>query len=186
MSGTKEHALAKAARETAGVVLSECYQCGKCTAGCPMARYMDLSPNQIMRLAQAGDDAALERLLGCEALWYCAGCLTCAQRCPRKLDPAAVMDLLREMAHRRGKIPAAARKVLAFHKAFLATVEHGGRMAEIPLVLRYKMKSLDLLGDAALGPVMLAKRKLPLLPHRIRGRGEVRSLFKKCREEHRP
>ena len=96
------------------------------------------------------------------------------------------MDVLREMAHRKGAVPAAARKVLAFHKAFLATVEWGGRMEEIPLVLRYKMNSLDLLGDVALGPVMLAKRKLPLLPHRIRGRGEVRRIFKKCRKETRP
>ena len=186
MSETREHPVAKAVRETAGVVLAECYQCGKCTAGCPMARYMDLTPNQIMRLAQACDAAALERLLGCEALWYCAGCLTCAQRCPRRLDPAAVMDVLRELAQRRGKVPAAARKVLAFHKAFLATVEWGGRMAELPLVLRYKLSSLDLLGDADLGPVMLAKRKLPLLPHRIRGRGEVRRIFEKCRKEGRP
>jgi heterodisulfide reductase subunit C len=90
------------------------------------------------------------------------------------------MDVLREMAQRRGKIPAKARKILAFHKAFLATVEWGGRMAEIPLVLRYKMASMDLLGDALLGPLMLAKRKLPLLPHRIKGRGEVQRLFKKC------
>jgi len=186
MSEPKEHPVAKAVRETAGVVLAECYQCGKCTAGCPMARYMDLSPNQVMRLAQAGDAAALERLLGSEALWYCAGCLTCAQRCPRQLDPAAVMDVLREMAHRQGKIPAAARKILAFHKAFLATVEWGGRMAEIPLVMRYKMNSLDLFSDALLGPAMLAKRKLPLLPHRIRGRGEVRRIFEKCRKGTRP
>jgi heterodisulfide reductase subunit C len=151
-----------------------------------MARYMDISPNQVMRLAQAGDGDAMERLLSCEALWYCAGCLTCAQRCPRKLDPAAVMDVLREMAHRRGKVPAAARKVRAFHEAFLAAVEFGGRMEEIPLVLRYKLKSLDLLGDAGLAPLMLARRKLPLLPHAIRGRGEVRRIFEKCRKRTRP
>ncbi len=186
MSEKRESPLAKAVRETSGVVLAECYQCGKCTAGCPMARYMDLTPNQIMRLAQAGDDAALERLLSCEALWYCVGCLTCAQRCPRQLDPAAVMDVLREMAHRRRKIPAAARKILAFHKAFLATVEWGGRMAEIPLVLRYKMNSGDFLSDVFLGPVMLAKRKLPLLPHRIRGRAEIRRIFATCRKGTRP
>jgi heterodisulfide reductase subunit C len=186
MSKPKENALAQAVRETAGVVLAECYQCGKCTAGCPMARYMDLTPNQVMRLAQIGDEAALKLLLGCEALWYCAGCLTCAQRCPRQLDPAAVMDVLREMAHRRGKIPAKARKVLAFHKAFLATVEWGGRMAEIPLVMRYKMSSLDFLGDAGLAPLMLAKRKLPLRPHRIRGRAEIRRIFAKCRQGTRP
>ena len=182
MSETREHALAKTVREKACVELSSCYQCGKCTAGCPMARYMDLAPNVVMRLAQAGDDASLERLLGSEALWYCVGCLTCAQRCPRKLDPAAVMDVLREMAHHKGRTPAAARKVRAFHEAFLATVEYGGRMAEIPLVVRYKLKSMDVLGDVELAPLMLAQRKLPLVPHSIRGRGEVRRIFEKCRK----
>ena len=39
----------------------------------------------------------------------------------------------------------------------------------------------DLLSDVLLGPVMLAKRKLPLLPHRIRGRAEIRRIFAKCR-----
>ena len=183
MSEPMEGPLAKAVREASGVALAQCYQCGKCTAGCPMARFMDLAPHQVMRLAQTGDE---ERLLGCEALWYCAGCLTCAQRCPRRLDPAAVMDVLRALARRRGKVPAAARKVLAFHEAFLATVAWGGRMAELPLVLRYKLGSLDLLADADLGPVMLAKRKLPLLPHRIRGAAEVRRLFARCRPEARP
>jgi heterodisulfide reductase subunit C len=147
-----------------------------------MARYMDLTPNQVMRLAQVGDEASLERLFGSEALWYCAGCLTCAQRCPRQLDPAAVMDVLRELALQKKKVPKAARKVLAFHKAFLATVEWGGRMAELPLVLRYKINSLDLLGDADLGPVMLAKRKLPLWPHRVRARDEIKRIFEKCRK----
>jgi len=168
--------------ETAGVRLAECYQCGKCTAGCPMARYMDLSPNQVMRLAQSADAEALARLFSAAALWYCVGCLTCTQRCPKKLDPAAVMDVLREMAEERGRIPAAAKKVRAFHRAFLDTVEFGGRMSEVPLVVRYKLASLDLFSDVALAPAMLAKGKLPLRLHRIKGHGEVKRIFKACRQ----
>ena len=31
-----------------------CYQCGKCSAGCPVADKMDLLPNQLVRLVQMG------------------------------------------------------------------------------------------------------------------------------------
>lgn len=175
-----ESHLSSRVREEAGVRLAECYQCGKCTAGCPMARYMDLAPNQVMRLAQAGDEEALDRLFSSEALWYCVGCLTCTQRCPKKLDPAAVMDVLREMAEERGKVPAAAKKIGAFHRAFLDTVEFGGRMSEVPLVARYKLASLDLFSDVALAPAMLAKGKLPLKLHRIKGHREVKRIFQAC------
>src|SRR3989338_10007435 len=37
-----------------GQKLLACYQCGKCSAGCPMASHMDVLPNQIIRLAQLG------------------------------------------------------------------------------------------------------------------------------------
>jgi len=169
-----------------GVDASRCYQCGKCTAGCPMAPYMDLVPSQLMRLVQIGDAAAEETLLRCTAIWSCAGCLTCTQRCPRELDPAAVMDALREMSYRRGKVSQQRRKVLAFHRAFLKTVRNNGRMSEVPLVRRYKLRSLDLLGDVSVAPAMMAKGKLPLAAHKIKGRREVRRIFEACEKETRP
>ena len=59
-------------------------------------------------------------------------------------------------------------------------------MEELPLVVRYKLASFDFLSDADLGPAMLARRKLPLKPHRIRGSKEVRKIFEKCRQGKRP
>ncbi|MBI5245010.1 MAG: 4Fe-4S dicluster domain-containing protein [Elusimicrobia bacterium] len=179
----RESLLAARIREETGVKVAECYQCGKCTAGCPMARWMDISPNQIMRNLQTGDEADENRLLSCQALWHCAGCLTCTQRCPKGLDPAAVMDVLREAARRRGTVPASARKVLAFHEAFLKTVEDFGRMNEWPLVARYKLATGDLFADVLLAPEMLLKGKLPIVPHAIRGREEVRRIFRESRKK---
>jgi len=181
MSEARKPELTKQVAEATGVDVAKCYQCGKCTAGCPMARHMDLSPNQVMRLVQIGDKASAEELLRSTALWCCAGCLTCTQRCPRELDPAAVMDALREMAWTQGLAPARARKIRAFHEAFLKTVEFGGRMGEVPLVARYKLMSGDLFSDVPLAPRMLAKGKLPLRPHMIRGRSEVKKIFAACR-----
>jgi len=177
----KDTSLAEHVRQATGVIVAECYQCGKCTAGCPMARFMDLSPNQVMRLVQTGDAA----VLSCAAIWACAGCLTCTQRCPRKLDPAAVMDALRELAHREGKVSRRQKKILAFHEAFLKTVEKYGRMNEVPLTQRYKLASLDLFSDLSLDPAMFARGKLSLKAHRVAAKDDIARIFLACRRADR-
>jgi heterodisulfide reductase subunit C len=174
--------LARTILEATGVDAARCYQCGKCTAGCPMARFMDLMPHQIMRLVQIGNAAAEEKLLACAALWSCAGCLTCTQRCPKDLDPAAVMDVLRQISYDRSKTSPEQKKVLAFHRAFLKTVESDGRMSEFSLVRRYKMASRDFMSDVALAPAMFARGKLKFAAHKSPGRKEVGKIFAACRK----
>jgi len=77
--------------EISGEKLSACYQCGKCSAGCPLVSAMDILPNQAIRLAQLG----AEEVLDFQAIWLCASCLTCAARCPKGVDLARVMEALR-------------------------------------------------------------------------------------------
>jgi len=178
----KQSSLSQAVLEETGVDVGLCYQCGKCTAGCPMAAYMDLTPNQVMRLVQIGDAGATEKILGCKAIWSCAGCLTCTQRCPKELDPAAVMDALRQMSYRQGKVSAEQKKVLAFHESFLKTVEKTGRMGEFALVRRYKTATMDLLSDVTIAPAMMARGKLKLTGHKIAGRKEIQRIFSVCRK----
>jgi heterodisulfide reductase subunit C len=145
-----------------------------------MVQFMDLTPSQVMRLAQIGDAEAVETLLASQTLWSCVGCLTCTQRCPKDLDPAAVMDALREIAFEEGRVPDQQRNVLKFHQAFLNTVRYAGRMSEVPLTALYKTLSRDFLSDVTLAPAMLLRGKLPLIPKVIAGRGEVGRIFKKC------
>jgi len=78
--------------ELSGQNLNLCYQCGKCSAGCPMSFAMDLLPNQVMRLVQLGleEDIAASR-----TIWLCASCLTCTVRCPKGVDISRVMEALR-------------------------------------------------------------------------------------------
>jgi heterodisulfide reductase subunit C len=169
--------------EVTGLDVARCYQCGKCTAGCPMADYMDLTASQVMRLAQFGDDDAVGRLLDCDSVWACAGCLTCAQRCPQQLDPAAVMDVIRESARLHGRLSARARKIVAFHEAFLKTVEKTGRMSEFPLVRRYKLASKDLFSDVLIAPQMVLRGKLSPFSEKIKGRDEIKRMFQRSRAE---
>lgn len=89
--------------EMSGQNVYACYQCGKCAAGCPLAFGMDLLPYQVIRLLQLGmGPMALEA----RSIWLCVGCLTCATRCPKAVDPARVMEALRAILLRRGEVPA--------------------------------------------------------------------------------
>lgn len=69
-----------------------CYQCGKCSAACPMVDQMDIMPNQVMKLLQLGDE---ETLVSAQTPWVCASCFSCSARCPRGVRIAEVMEALR-------------------------------------------------------------------------------------------
>ena len=75
--------------------LLACYQCGKCSAGCPMAAHMDVLPNQMIRMAQLG---MKQQLLATRAIWMCVSCLTCNSRCPKGIKIAEVIEALRKAA----------------------------------------------------------------------------------------
>jgi len=88
----------KKVEEISGQSLLSCYQCGKCSAGCPMSFAMENLPNQVIRLMQLGleDDIARSN-----TIWICASCITCSVRCPRGVDLARVMEALRTIALRK-------------------------------------------------------------------------------------
>lgn len=77
-----------------------CYQCGKCTAGCPVADHMDIVPNEMMRLVMLGD---IEKLLSSKAIWLCTSCFQCGTRCPKGIEVHRVFEALRSIALREGK-----------------------------------------------------------------------------------
>jgi len=173
----EERELAGEIEALTGERVADCNQCGKCTAGCPMAPDMDLSPNQIMRSAQLG---LTDRVLRCRAIWLCASCETCATRCPMKVSLAAIVDVLRQMACRRG-LADRSTHVPQFHEAFLASVGKHGRAHELGLILSYKLRARRLFDDMALGLRMLREGKLKLFPDRIRGRDDVSRILRRSR-----
>jgi heterodisulfide reductase subunit C len=82
----------KKVEEISGQDLLSCYQCGKCSAGCPMVFAMDILPNQIIRLVQLGLEEEIDKS---KTIWLCASCITCGARCPRGVDLSKVMEALR-------------------------------------------------------------------------------------------
>jgi heterodisulfide reductase subunit C len=86
--------------ELSGQNLMACYQCGKCSAGCPAVSTMDILPNQIIRLAQLGLQDELSRS---KSIWVCASCMTCNTRCPKGINIAEVIEAIRQIILRKRK-----------------------------------------------------------------------------------
>lgn len=155
-----------------------CYQCGKCSAGCPMASEMSPQPHDLMRLVTRDQRAAA---LDNEAIWLCVTCETCTSRCPNGCDPAGVIDALRELSLQEYP-QASPLRIRAFHHAFLSQIETNGRLYELGLVVQYKLRSGSLMQDAAAAAGMLSRGKLRARVKPIAGVGEVKRIFATCRE----
>jgi len=97
-TGTVNSSLLKEVEEISGQKVSACFQCGKCTGGCPVVSAMDIFPHRVLRLAQLG---LVEELLHSRTLWICASCQTCDSRCPREVDIPKVIEALRLLLLRR-------------------------------------------------------------------------------------
>jgi heterodisulfide reductase subunit C len=159
-----------------GEKIKQCYQCGKCSAGCPISFEMDYLPNQIIRMVQLGME---KQVLSSKTIWLCASCLTCTVRCPRKIDIAEIMDYLRRRAYKRKVIPLDETEIPLFNKIFLRNIELFGRLYEMGLIGMFNMLSGELFKDMSLAPKMFLKQKIGIFPPRIRNIKEVKVIFKK-------
>ena len=169
------------------IQVADCYQCGKCTAGCPVAMHMDVAPNQVVRLAQLGE---WEKALQSRAIWECVGCQTCSTRCPKEVDCAGVMDALREASLARGMAAPDRFPVVSFQKIFLENIRRNGRLNELELIGRFKVDVLlhtgrisFLFKDADLAPQLGKRKKLHFAPGKVRDRGVVDRIFERCSTE---
>ncbi|MBM3318049.1 MAG: 4Fe-4S dicluster domain-containing protein [Candidatus Eisenbacteria bacterium] len=160
-----------------GISPQDCYQCGRCSSGCPIQPHFDLKTMAVVKLAALGVERPLMRS---RAIWLCAGCETCTTRCPNDIDIAGLMDLLREYSLRRGYRPAEPR-IAAFHRTYLDVIRHWGRVFEVELFAVYKLRSRDFLGDLGMGMKMFMQGKLGLRPHRIRDRSAIRLIYRQAR-----
>jgi len=159
-----------------------CFQCRKCTNGCPVTFAMDLYPDEVIRMVILGQR---ETVLNCQTIWVCAACETCTTRCPNDVKIAELMDCLKEMAVQEG-VPSSQPRILTLHETFLNNIKKWGRLHETALLPAYLLKSGELLEkwnsgiwryDLNLGRRMFSKGRLPLMPKSIKGKREVRKIL---------
>jgi heterodisulfide reductase subunit C len=158
--------------------LSRCWHCMACSGGCPFSQDMDIMPNAVLRMVQFG---LKEAVLKTSTIWLCVGCNTCSMECPNAVDVAAVMDALRQVAIKEGA-DIAEPGILAFHNAVVNSIGRYGRTHKLEIMMRYKLSEKELFSDIDLGMKMLSKRKLDLLPSKVKDKKAIRSLFDLPRE----
>ena len=161
--------LAEAIQARSGENALLCYQCKKCSAGCPVAEYMDLAPNQVMRAIQLGRD---DRVLNSQTIWLCASCETCFTRCPQGIDIPRIMDAAKNIARERGikpRIP----DVAIFYDLALDWIGRIGRVYELGLMGEFNLRTKQPLRNMDLAVKMFRSRKINVVPSISLSRGKV-------------
>jgi heterodisulfide reductase subunit C2 len=162
---------------------SACFQCRKCSGGCPATFAMDLLPDQVVRLVSLGQQ---ETVLKSQTIWVCASCETCTTRCPNGVKIAELIDGLKELAIRTG-VAIAQPQVRALHETFLFDVAMRGRIFEGALLPMYWLRSGSAKrmietgswkDEMLMGWNMLKRGRLPLVPKGIKGKSEIRAILK--------
>ncbi len=166
-----------------GEPINSCYQCKKCSNGCPVTYAMDYQPHQVIKMMQLGLE---EKVLSSKTLWLCAACETCGTRCPNEIKLAEMFDVLKQKAEKSG-YRVGHKEASVLHKVFLSSVKKYGRVHEVGMMRQFMLKSGGLMGklfsgalfkDAILGLKFFKRGKLSLSAHRIKGVDEVKKILK--------
>ncbi len=168
----------KALEKQAGVSLTDCYQCGKCSAGCPAASFMDRKPRQLIRLLQLGQ---YEEALHSNTPWICATCQCCYARCPNEINIPGLMEAVRQDAKRHGII--VDKETECFNELLLGNVKKYGRNHEVTNMGFYNLKTGHLMQDMDNAPKLMLSGKVSLKPHKIKDKAAVKRIFTKTVEK---
>jgi len=138
-----------------------CFQCGKCSSGCPITHVTDLQPHKIVQSLQLGMPS---KLLQSKHLWLCMSCHTCFTRCPNEIDLPSIIDYYRQQVWKQNK-PVSVATVQKFHRAFKNNIQRHGRVFEFGLLATLRPTSGNRINDIRTGLKMLARGKLKLRPY---------------------
>jgi heterodisulfide reductase subunit C2 len=163
-------------QKRADVNLGACYQCKKCSIGCPVADQTESPPSEIIRRLQLG---AGDELLQTALIWTCLSCETCYARCPNQINFTAVIDALKSIAVEKGVARPQGDAPL-FNRSFLNTVKSYGRAYDLQAIAMYKLGTGNLKQDMDKFPAMLKKGKMAILPPSGADKSIVKRIFKKA------
>jgi heterodisulfide reductase subunit C len=155
-----------------------CYQCKKCTLGCPSAYTMKMKPHELMRAIQLGLE---EEIYWSGTIWICLSCETCNTRCPQDINILRLIDGFRERSksvNYYNPQPA----VPALHRIFMSLVERFGKIYELGLALAINLAMLTPFKDIDMAYPMLIRGKLKPLPHKSRGAKELQQVMARIRK----
>lgn len=160
-----------------GEEVNLCYQCEKCTSGCPVLLDMDYSPAQIIHACQLN---LREMALNNKSIWLCASCHTCSTRCPQGVDISKVMDTLRIIA-RREKVKAKIPEVPVFYDNMMHSLRFTGSLYELPVAAVMMIKSGRIMENSRLIQGYILKDRIGILP-KFRSVFRVNQIIKRVKK----
>ncbi|AKG54058.1 Cob--CoM heterodisulfide reductase subunit C [Dehalogenimonas sp. WBC-2] len=163
-----------------GVDVNMCFQCSKCTSGCPLTEFMDMTPTQVIHAVRLG---LKDTVLNSNTYWLCVACGMCTGRCPQGTGLLMLMDALSNIAIKQGITPKEPA-VAEFYKTGLSLVKNFGMMYEAGVAGLLSIRTGTLSRDMNMGLRMLSKGKLDLVPHFQNSR-EMKKLFAKVAKKER-
>ena len=172
--------LEEVASRTAGVSrLEMCIQCGSCGGSCPSAAAMDHTPRMLFAMLRAG---MREDALKSNTFWVCVSCYHCVVRCPQNVHIADVMYTLKSMAIQAKLFQNSTAP--DFSQTFVDMVEEFGRSFELGLASWHYLKHFALrlpnMTPMAIG--MLSRKRMSLLPRRIKHLDQLKAILKRAKE----
>jgi heterodisulfide reductase subunit C len=172
--------LARKVYQASGENINLCYQCQKCSSGCPVGFAMDYTPAELAHAIRLGLD---DLVFSSKTVWLCASCETCTTRCPQDVDLAKVMDTVK-MISLKEKKKSPLPRVPAFYQSQLFTMKFFGRSYELGMIMLLKLLTREFTKDMILGLRMLQKGKLKLIPG-FAGALTIRKIFSKVQAKER-
>ncbi|MCK8601817.1 4Fe-4S dicluster domain-containing protein [Desulfoferrobacter suflitae] len=178
------HLWSRAVAAETGINAASCYQCLRCTNSCPVSAFMDIKPHQVVRFVQLGQR---EKLLECSSVWVCLSCEMCSTYCPNEIDVAGLMNFVKNSVIASHKRPAEV-EIALFHEIFLEVLHKYGRMNDLQLMQRFKLKTLftgcrpsyaEVKKDMELARELFQRGRLKLAPERSRAAREIRSILER-------
>ena len=85
-------------KRIAGVNPRKCMKCGKCSGACPAYDEMDYHPHQFVSMVESG---RIDELMHSRGIYTCLSCYACVERCPRSVEPAALIEAVRDAVVRQ-------------------------------------------------------------------------------------
>jgi heterodisulfide reductase subunit C len=163
-----------------GEKIWDCIQCGVCTGSCPAAGEMEYPPRKIIAMIRAG---MRDEVLSSSSMWYCLSCYMCTARCPKDIKPTELAHALESLSVKRGfKVKGV--RTPAMYRSFVNSIKLYGRVHELGMMMVFYLKT-GLLWATNMLPLafsLFRHGRIPLKPHRIKGRKELKQILSRFAE----
>ncbi len=163
------------ANEPGGEKINECIQCGVCSGSCTTVEWWEYPPRKVIAMIRAG---MKEQVLSSTSAFNCVTCYLCTVRCPRDIQPSALMHAVMAIAEREGYRPKT--RTMALFRTLRESMKRG-RIWELGMAMRYYLSSniFSGLGSLPLAFSLISRGLMPIMPPRPTKSNEIKAILNK-------